>query len=449
MKKLIVFFLIFSAGLNAQCFNLGADLSYTNSVLANGGEYRDLNNNVVNPYSFFAQKGANMVRMRLFHTPQNITSNCGNVISANDINDVILGFTNAKSNGMKLNLAIHYGDYFNDPSTQKRPQAWDGLTGVALQNAIYNYTISVLQTLKNNNVTPDIVAIGNETTWGFIDDTNATNGWTWPEDASKFNSALSAVDDFNNSNTTSIKKAIHFTDNTASWLAGLFTSQNITNYDIIGISFYPYWSNFTTLTQLGSLVNTLKTTYNKDIMIFETGVPWTTSWSDGYTNIISSYGNFTYPITPIGQKQFFTDLVNTVYNAGGKGVLYWEPGWITSTFCDKWGQGSSYENLSFFNFSNNNSALPIFDVFDFCNGLSVSDQKNADINLYPNPATDKVNFEGVENGTIVTVYDVFGRIILKSGIKSNSLSISELNSGVYSFVFYVQETKIIKKIIVN
>ena len=93
--------------------------------------------------------------------------------------------------------------------------------------------------------------------------------------------------------------------------------------------------------------------------------------------------------------------------------------------------------------------MPIFDVFDFCNGLSVSDQKNADINLYPNPATDKVNFEGVENGTIVTVYDVFGRIILKSGIKEKSLSISELNTGVYSFVFYVQETKIIKKIIVN
>lgn len=373
-----------------------------------------------------------------------------NAISANDINDVILGFTSAKSNGMKLNLAIHYGDYFNDPTTQKRPQAWAGLTGVALQNAIYNYTITVLQTLKNNNVTPDIVAIGNETTWGFIDDTNATNGWTWPEDATKFNSALTAVDDFNNSNTTSIKKAIHFTDNTASWLAGLFSSQNITNYDIIGISFYPYWSNLTTLTQLGSLVNTLKTTYNKDIMIFETGVPWTTASSDGYANIINSYGNFNYPITPIGQKQFFTDLVNTVYNAGGKGVLYWEAGWITSTFCDKWGQGSSYENLSFFNFSNNNSALPIFDVFDFCNGLSVNDQKNCDINLYPNPATDIVYFEGIEDGTIVTVYDVFGRIILKSGIKGNSLSISELNSGVYSFVFYVQETtKIIKKIIVN
>ncbi|WP_353084321.1 glycosyl hydrolase 53 family protein [Flavobacterium sp.] len=449
MNKIIALFLIFSSGLRAQCFSIGADLSYTNSVLANGGVYRDQNNAVVNPYTLFAQKGANMVRMRLFHTPQNIISNCGSSISANDINDVVAGFISAKANGMKLNLAIHYGDYFNDPNTQKKPQAWVGLTGTALQNAIYNYTTSVLQTLKNNNVTPDIVAIGNETTWGFIDENTTTDGWAWPEDANKFNSALTAVDDFNNSNNTSIKKAIHFTDNTASWLAGLFTSQSITNFDIIGISFYPYWSNFTSLTQLGTLVNTLKTTYNKDIMIFETGLPWTTSSSDGYSNIINSNGNFNYPITPIGQKQFFNDLVTTVYNAGGKGVLYWEPGWITSTFCDKWGQGSSYENLSFFNFSSNNMPLPIFDVFDFCNALSINSQNKKDVELFPNPVSEIIYFKSLDNDTEVSVFDIFGRLILKNKTNENSLDISELNSGIYYFEFYVFENKIVKKVIVN
>lgn len=449
MNKIIAVFLIFSSGLSAQCFTIGADLSYTNSVLANGGVYRDQNNAVVNPYALFAQKGANMVRMRLFHTPQNIISNCGSSISANDINDVIAGFTSAKANGMKLNLVIHYGDYFNDPNTQKKPQAWAGLTGTALQNAIYNYTTSVLQTLKNNNVTPDIVAIGNETTWGFVDENTTTDGWAWPEDANKFNSALTAVDDFNNSNSISIKKAVHFTDNTASWLAGLFTSQSITNFDIIGISFYPYWSNFNSLTQLGALVNALKTTYNKDVMIFETGLPWTTSSSDAYSNIINSNSNFNYPITPIGQKQFFNDLITTVYNAGGKGVLYWEPGWITSTFCDKWGQGSSYENLSFFNFSSNNMPLPIFDVFDFCNALSINDQSKKDVELFPNPASEIIYFKGLDNDSEVSVYDVFGRLILKNKTNENSLDISELESGIYCFEFYVQENKIVKKVIVN
>ncbi|MFZ4105999.1 glycosyl hydrolase 53 family protein [Flavobacterium sp.] len=449
MKKIILLLLFFSIRLNAQCFTIGADLSYTNSVLSNGAIYRDTNNVEINPYSLFAQKGANMVRMRLFHTPQNISSNCGNTIAANDINDVIIGFTNAKSNGMKLNLAVHYGDYFNDPNKQKRPQAWNGLTGTDLLDSIYNYTFSVLQILKNNNVTPDIVAIGNETTWGFIDNTNTTDGWSWPEDSNKFNVALTAVDDFNSSNSTSIKKAVHFTDTTATWLSAIFSSQNITNYDIIGISYYPFWSNFTSLNQLGNLVSSLKTTYNKDIMIFETGAPWTTESSDGYSNIVNSYGNLNYPITPLGQKQFFSDLVNTVYNAGGKGVIYWEPAWISSSLCDQWGQGSSYENMSFFNFLNNNSALSIFDVFDFCNGLTLNNQKENKIQLYPNPAHDKVFFDGVQDDTKVVVFDVFGRIILKSAIKENCLTISELNSGVYYFVFYDNDNKVVKKMIVN
>ena len=452
MKKgfFLTFILLFSLQKSrAQCFTIGADLSYANAVLSNGGIYRDANNNVINPYQLFAQKGANMVRMRLFHTPQNITSSCGNAISANDINDVILGFTAAKAQGMKLNLAIHYGDYFNDPSKQKRPLAWAGQTGTTLLNSIYSYTYSVLQTLKDNNVTPDIVAIGNETTWGFIDDTDTTNGWTWPEDANKFNIAFTAVDDFNVTNTTSIKKAVHFTDNTASWLADLFNTQSITNFDIIGISYYPVWSNFTTLSQLGNLVSTLKTTYNKEVMIFETGVPWTTSNSDSYTNIVNSYGNLSYPISPQGQKVFFNDLVTTVYNSGGTGVLYWEPDWISSNLCDLWGQGSSYENMSFFNFTNNNQPLPAFDVFNFCNTLSTNEQQFNRIQIFPNPAKEEVSLLEVQNGTLITISDIFGRTIIKTQLIENKINISELKAGVYFFTFYVENNKMVKKVIVE
>ena len=449
MKNFILILFLFSIKISAQCFIVGADLSYTNTVLSNGGIYRDTNNTIVNPYELFAEKGANMARMRLFHTPQNNVNSCGNPISANTIDDVVLGFTNAKAQGMKLKLAIHYGDYFNDPSKQKRPQAWAGLSGTILLDSIYNYTFSTLEKLKNQNVTPDIVAIGNETTWGFIDNVSTTDGWSWPEDASKFNIAFSAVDDFNAANATTIKKAVHFTDNTTLWLAGLFSENNITNYDIIGISFYPEWSNFTNLSQLGNLITTLKTTYNKDVMIFETGVPWTTSNSDSYSNIINTYGNLSYPISPQGQKQFFSDLTTTVYNAGGKGVLYWEPDWISSSLCDLWGQGSSYENMSFFNFSNNNQALPIFDVFSFCDNLSINDQKLNKIQIFPNPSKAEVTVLEVQNGTLISISDISGRIISKTTVIKNKISISELKTGVYFFTFYFEDQKIVKKIIVE
>jgi arabinogalactan endo-1,4-beta-galactosidase len=435
MKNLFFLFLIFSIKANAQCFVVGADLSYANTVLANGGLYRDANNNLVNPYQLFAQKGANMVRMRLWHTPENNINSCGNPITSSNLNDVIAGFTAAKNNGMQLNLAIHYGDYFNDPGKQKRPQAWVGLTGTVLLDSIYNYTYNVLQTLKNNNVLPDIVAIGNETTYGFIDETEATNGFSFPEDANKFNSALNAVDDFNSANNTSVKKAVHFTDNTASYLAGLFTSNAITNYDIIGVSFYPFFSDFNNLNQLSSLISTLKNTYNKDVMIFETGIIWTNSGSDNYSNFINSNGNFNYPITPQGQKDYFQDIVTTVYNAGGTGVLYWEPDWISSNLCDIWNQGSSYENASFFNFNDNNKELPAFDVFNFCNTLSNYNQKKTEIYIYPNPVKNILNFENLSNETKIDITDLTGRKIISKEIISNTIDISTLNSGVYFINF--------------
>jgi hypothetical protein len=49
MKKIvaiIIFVFLFQNGSQSQCFTVGADLSYTNSVLAHGGIYRDASYNV-------------------------------------------------------------------------------------------------------------------------------------------------------------------------------------------------------------------------------------------------------------------------------------------------------------------------------------------------------------------------------------------------------------------
>jgi len=322
---LAIFFLLYPC--HSQCLIIGGDLSYVNSVMAKGGVYRDTVGNEVDPYFLFAERGANMVRIRLWHTPENITDHCGNPISTNNLEDVVLAFHRAKAQELQLNLAIHFGDYFNDPGKQEMPAAWKGLSFETLLDSIYNYTYFVLERLETEGVRPDIVAIGNETTWGFIDETATTNGWEWPEDAYKFNMALSAVDDFNLEYNATIKKALHFTDSTAEWLTGLFENQNITNYDIIGISYYPVWTDFS-LQELGDLINQLKPNYNKEIMIFETGAPWSTSNADNYPNFMNDFGILDYPISPQGQKDFLLDLANTVYENGSLGLLYWEPGWV-------------------------------------------------------------------------------------------------------------------------
>ncbi len=67
MKRLLFFIiltLLFFNYIQSQCFTVGADMSYTNSVLDKGGIYRDSNGNITDPFALFAQKGANIVRIR-------------------------------------------------------------------------------------------------------------------------------------------------------------------------------------------------------------------------------------------------------------------------------------------------------------------------------------------------------------------------------------------------
>lgn len=443
---LMIALLIFNP-VQSQNLIVGADLSYVNSILTAGGIYRDETGNNIDPYFLFANRGAKMVRIRLWHTPERTIDYCGNPISSDNLNDVILAFKRAKAQGMKLNLDIHYGDYFNDPGKQKMPKAWEGLSQALLLDSISNYTRNVLERLETEGVRPDIVAIGNETTWGFIDETATTNGWLWPEDADKFNIALEAVDSFNRTHTASIKKALHFTDSTAEWLAELFKSNNITNYDIIGISYYPVWTEMT-LQNLGDLIKLLKNTYNKEVMIFETGAVWTNQNADNYSNFINNNGILPYPATKQGQKELLFELANTVYKNGGYGILYWEPAFISSTMCDLWGQGSSYENVSFFDFTKDNTPLPAFEFFNYGNSLSSVNELNDSnsILLFPNPAKRFLNIKGLLKRTEVHINDYLGR---KAGtfITEGIIDIGYLPDGIYSVSILLDNTVITKRII--
>ncbi len=426
-------FLLLTAEIPAQTFISGADLSYVNTILEKGGVYRDASGNVTDPYRLFADKGASMVRIRLWHTPQNITDKCGNPIEANDLDDVVLAFQRAKSNGMKRMLAIHYGDYFNDPDKQKMPAAWMGLSHSVLIDSVHRYTSAVLARLLAENVVPDVVAIGNETTWEFIDETASTQGWTWPEDADKFNAGFDAVDEFNAANGQQVKKAVHFTQSTALWLAGLFKSQQITNFDILGFSFYPMWADISTMQALGNLIQQLKTVSGKEIMVFETGAPWTLQNSDTYSNFMNNYGDFSYPVNAQGQKDFLYDLAETVYENGGTGIIYWEPAWITSSMCDAWGRGSSYENVGFFDFNNNNTPLPAFDFFGYCRYLSVESHPSGSgsVRIYPNPAKSHCSILGLLQPTQIIITDSKGNILRREVVQDSLIDLSGLPDGVY------------------
>lgn len=454
---LLLIILFFALNLSSQCFITGADLSYTNQILEQEGIYYNENGEQVEPFQFFAAKETKMIRLRLWHTPANIQDDCGGNITSGSLEDVIDAATKVRDNGMQLKLSIHYSDYFADPGKQKMPASWIGISQSDLLDSIHNYTIHVLDKLKGNDIVPAIVSIGNETTWGFIDATPTTDGWNWPNDAAKFNAGLTAIDVFNQANNTDIKSAIHLTESSALWAAKEFIDHGVENFDIIGVSYYPFFSPNTSINQIGEIVQELTNEYGREVMIFETGFAGSTGFSDSYNNFISNNGNVVpYPTTAEGQLNFLLDLTNTVHENNGSGVFYWEPGWISSNLCDQWGQGSSYENVTLFDTENNRAQIG-FEFFKYCGSTSNSNEKNEnDIKVYPSLVlSSQLKIENAPSEGKWELYNTDGKSVetgnLKSNQKNQTIQIQEHGKGIY-FIQISSKTfneSVTKKIIIH
>ena len=79
----------------------------------------------------------------------------------------------------------------------------------------------------------------------------------------------------------------------------------------------------------------------------------------------------------------------------------------------------------------------------------VNDTVILDISVYPNPTSDILYFKGIKNITQITIYDVTGNAHQDASINyaTNSIDLSNLNSGVFFIQFQTDNTILVKKII--
>lgn len=77
--------------------------------------------------------------------------------------------------------------------------------------------------------------------------------------------------------------------------------------------------------------------------------------------------------------------------------------------------------------------------------------KAANFTLYPNPAFDDVVYITTKNNAIkeIMVYDVFGEVVLKDRISSNTLNISRLIPGIYVLQVTENNTSMTRKLVVK
>ncbi|MEO7174884.1 MAG: glycosyl hydrolase 53 family protein [Saprospiraceae bacterium] len=332
---------------------IGSDLSFVNQLEDNGAVYKD-SSVVKDPYAIFKSKGANVIRVRLWHNPTWTGNYNGGMLYSN-LADVTKTIRRSKEAGMQVCLDIHYSDSWADPSKQTVPQAWQGLNHFILGDSVYQYTRATLDYLQTQELVPEFVQIGNETNQGMLWPAGKVVNNDWIGFAELVQKGIQAVRDFSSTSTIKPQIILHVAQmKHAEYYTNGLTSAGVTDFDIIGISHYYQYADGMTMSTVTSTIQGLKNTYDKKIMIMETSYPWTSDFADNYSNLLSGNEGFAnYGVSIAAQRKYMIDLTQAVIAGGGSGIFYWEPAWISTAMKDQYGTGSPYENETLFNFVGN------------------------------------------------------------------------------------------------
>ena len=335
-------------------FYLGADLSYVNEMEDCGAVFRK-DGQAIDPFRLFANEGSNLVRVRIWNDAE--------WTKYSDLADVRKTIARARAAGMQVLLDFHYSDDWADGEKQIVPRAWAGLDADAQARALYAYTREVLDALDRDGLMPEMAQVGNETN-SELAGSKKGDPINWARNAALLNAGIRAVRDAGKESAIAPKVMLHIAqpENVEPWFEAA-RAAGVTDYDVIGISYYRKWSSMD-VAGLGDVIARAKARFDAEVIVVETAYPFTNDNADKAPNLLGPDTLVEgYPATPEGQLRYLTDLGQTVADRGGIGLVYWEPAWVSTGCSTRWGQGSNWDNATFFDFRNGNEALPAFHFF--------------------------------------------------------------------------------------
>lgn len=363
-----------------QDFIMGADISTIHEIQESGRKFYDLDGNEKPLMEILKENGVNWIRLRVWNDPRDEQGNWYGAGNTNKENVIIMA-KQAKEAGLNVLIDFHYSDFWADPGRQNMPKAWEGLTEEQLKTAVYDYTYDVVDSLANENAYPDMVQIGNEINDGLLWPVGRT-----PAGAKKYiEQGIGAVRDVEDTKSgDKIKIMIHRANpnNGVTTLTNFYNNYADLDYDVIGLSFYPFWHG--TFMNIKEVMNAMADTFSKEVAIAETSyaftledVPNNGTTGQVYTEALQEVAGYKAGVP--GQASMVRDVIAAaaeVPNDMGLGVFYWEPawlpgvdtGWATKEAEDYQGEsiptdgGSGWANQAMFNFFG--EALPSIQVFD-------------------------------------------------------------------------------------
>ena len=330
-------------------FIRGMDASAVLSVENSGARYYNFDGEEQDVFETLAQAGVNYIRLRVWNDPYDEDGN-GYGGGDNDLATAIELGKRATQYGMKVSIDFHYSDFWADPKKQFAPKAWEDMTVDEKSDALYNYTKESLKELLDAGVNVTMVQVGNEINNGMSGETEVPNVMQLLSSGSK------AVREIAKEYDRDIQIVLHYTNienNDEIDTAASNLEEYGVDYDIFGLSYYPFWDGDNENMQ--TVAKNLMDNYGKEVIIAETSYLHTTEDGDGFGNsfdgskddLVEGYG-----ATVQSQATMIRDICAAANEVGVAGMFYWEGTWIpvgsadqdNSALWEKYGSGwaSSY-----------------------------------------------------------------------------------------------------------
>lgn len=280
----------------------GADVGWLHQMEATGYKFYNTNGEEDDCFNILKDYGINSIRLRAWVNPSNDPT-CGHCSTA----EVVEMALRAKEMGFRLMIDLHYSDSWADPEKQKKPIAWENHSFDELVSDVYDYTLAVMNELKAKDITPEWIQVGNE----------IPNGMLWPEGSTENFEQLSKLLNSGYDAVKSVfketKVIIHLDQGDDRNRFISFFDKHKANggkYDVIGVSYYPYWVKKDYTETIDNLIDNLTefiSRYDKEVMVCEIG--------GEDTNVTNNYEMLKEVIM----------RVKAIPEEKGLGVFYWEP----------------------------------------------------------------------------------------------------------------------------
>ncbi|MBP5290123.1 MAG: glycosyl hydrolase 53 family protein, partial [Paludibacteraceae bacterium] len=252
---------------------VGGDISLLPSYEAVNTPYKDANGKLIPDVLTYVHDSAhwNAIRVRLFVDP--VIINPDNGKRQGEVQDLAYVKTfgkRIKDAGMTFMLDFHYSDTWADPTKQTIPSAWKDIAqGQPMADKVYAYTKECLTELVAAGATPDFIQVGNEISYGMLwsnkgrDMVGPNSPYedyqaNWEKLSLYLNAGARACREI----CPEAKIVIHIERTTSSTQCVnyfKYIGRNNVDYDIIGLSYYPFWHGY--FDKLSSTLKALKNNF--------------------------------------------------------------------------------------------------------------------------------------------------------------------------------------------